>query len=117
MADRILTWFIDQVMGDGIEQGPAYYMDQDYTPTALRVLTKRAPDASAGLVLDIKDDGASIFSRVVRVEAGDSQEPDAEEFPRNPGSIAEGSVVTLNITPGSGASGITVHLELSADSA
>ena len=51
-----------------------------------------------------------------RVEGviGRFSELDAEEFPRNPGTIAEGSVVTLDVTS-SGASGITIHLELDAD--
>ena len=115
MADRILTWFIDQVTGDGTEQGPAYYMDQSYTPTALRVLAKRAPDKSGGMTIDILDDGVTILSRSARLFKGDTSDPDAEEFPRNPASIEEGSVVTLSVTPGSGAHGITVHLELTAD--
>lgn len=115
MADRVLTWFVENVTGDGVEVGPAYYMDQSFTPTALRVLAKRAPDKAGGMTIDILDDGVTILSRSARLSEGDASEPDAEEFPRNPASIEEGSVVTLNITPGSGASGITVHLELTAD--
>ena len=36
-ADRILTWFFEDQIGDGVEQGPIYYLDRDYTPIALRI--------------------------------------------------------------------------------
>lgn len=112
MADRILVWYLDQIVGDGTEQGPTYYADQDYTPVALRVMVKRSPDAGA-LTCDIKDDGVTILRRRARLEKGDVSEPDAEEFPTNPAQIAEGSLITLDVTS-SGASGITVQLELDA---
>lgn len=111
-ADRTLTWYFENIDRDGTEQGPAYYMDRDYTPAAVRVLARRAPDAAA-LTFTIKDDGVSIFSRTPRMEKGDTQEDDAEEFPKNPPTIAEGSIVTLDVTP-NGAKGISVHLELLA---
>ncbi len=112
-ADRILTWAFENIDRDGTEQGPAYYADRDYTPIAVRVLARRAPDAAA-LTFSIKDDGVSIFSRTGRMEKGNTQEDDAEEFPKNPPTIAEGSIVTLDVSP-NGAKGITVHLELKAD--
>ena len=112
-ADRILTWGFENIDRDGTEQGPAYYMDRDYTPVAVRVLARRVPDAAA-LTFSINDDGVSIFARTPRLEKGDTQEDDAEEFPKNPGTIAEGSIVTLDVTP-NGAKGISVHLELAAD--
>ena len=112
-ADRVLTWYFENIDRDGTEQGPAYYMDRHYTPMAVRVLARRAPDAAA-LTFTIKDDGASIFSRTARMEKGDTQEMEAEEFPKNPPTIAEGSIVTLDVTP-SGAKGISVHFELKAN--
>lgn len=112
-ADRILTWFFENIDRDGTEQGPSYYIDRDYTPIGVRVLARRAPDAAA-LTFTIKDDGVTIFARTPRMEKGDTQEDDAEEFPKNPPSIKEGSIVTLDVTP-NGAKGISVHLELRAD--
>lgn len=113
MADRILIWYMEQVLGDGTEQGPTYYMEQDYTPVALRVMAKRSPDGGA-LTVDIKDDGVSILERKARLEKGDKTEADAEELALNPVTIKEGSLVTLDVTT-KGASGITVQLELNAD--
>lgn len=115
MADRILVWHLESMERDGVEQGPAYYMEQDYTPTALRVLARRAPDAAGGLAVDIKDDGVSILARTSRLAKGDTSEEDAEEFPLNPSTIVKGSIVTLDIVASGGAHGITVQLELQAD--
>lgn len=112
-ADRILTWSFENIDRDGTEQGPAFYMDRDYTPMAVRVLARRAPDATA-LTFTIRDDGVSIFARTPRMEKGDTQEDDAEEFPKNPPSIKEGSIVTLDVIP-NGAKGISIHLELRSD--
>lgn len=109
-ADRVLTWYFENIDRDGTEQGPAYYADRDYTPTAVRVLARLAPDAAA-LTFSIKDDGVTIFARTPRLEKGNTQDDDAEEFPKNPPTIKEGSVVTLDVTP-NGAKGITIHLEL-----
>jgi len=110
MADRILTWYFENIDRDGTEQGPAYYMDADYVPSAIRVLARRVADAG-NLTFDIKDDGVTILARRGALVKGDASEPDAEEFPHNPATILADSVVTLDVTP-SGAKGITVHLEL-----
>ena len=112
-ADRILVWYLEGILGTGLDQGPAFYMDADYTPTALRIMAKRAPDAGR-LSFDIKDDGVSILSRRAGLAKGDVLEDDAEEFPLNPRTIEEGSLVTLDVTS-MGASGITIQLELTAD--
>ena len=109
---RVLTWAFENIDRDGTEQGPAYYIDRDYTPVAVRVLARRVPDAGA-LTFTIRDDGVSIFARTARLEKGDTQEDDAEEFPKNPPTILEGSIVTLDVTP-SGAKGLSFHLELEA---
>ena len=113
-ADRILTWFIESVDRDGTEQGPVYYLERDYTPLALRILARRTPDAGP-ITVDILDDGVSILADASRLEKGDTAEPDADAFPLNPGTIAAGSVVTLDITSSGGAHGITVQLELEAE--
>ena len=113
MADRILVWYLEGVIGDGTEQGPAYYMDRDYVPDALRVMAKRVADAD-DFTADIKDDGVSILSRRARMLKGAKTEVDAEEFPSPPVLIEAGSLITLDVTS-AGAKGITIQLELNVD--
>ena len=113
MADRILTWYLEDIVGDGTEQGPTYYMDKDYTPVALRIVARRVPDAG-NLTFDVKDDGVSILTQRALLAKGDRSDEDAEQFPLNPATIAEGSLVTLDVTS-MGAHGISIHLELDAD--
>ena len=110
MAERVLTWFFENIDRDGTEQGPAYFIESDYTPVAVRVLARQAADAG-NLNFTIKDDGVTIFARQAYVSKGDKTEGDAEDFPKNPPAILADSIVTLDVTP-NGAKGITVHLEL-----
>ena len=111
MADRILVWYVENIVGDGVESGPTFYVEKDYTPSALRVMLKRTADA-ADFQFDILDDGVSIMNSLRgRVRKGDASDPDADNFPFGGGRIVEGSLVSLNLTP-SGAKGITVQLEL-----
>lgn len=110
MADRILVWYLEGIIGDGLEQGPIYYADQDYRPIGLRVMVKRAPDSS-DLTFNIKDDGASILYQNSRLGKGGVTEEDADNFPQNQTDIREGSLISLDVTSG-GAKGITVQLEL-----
>ena len=112
MADRVMVWYVENIDRDGTEQGPAFYADQDYAPTALRVMARRVPDADA-LTVTIKDDGVAIMDRVGRLPKNKNTEEAAEEFPKEPATIKEGSLVTCDIVP-SGAKGITVQLELEA---
>ena len=112
MADRVLVWYLDNIVGDGLEQGPIYFMDRDYVPSGLRVMVKRVADA-ADLTFSIKDDGTTILARTGRVRKGDKTEPDADEFAPNPAVIRKDSLVSLDVTP-SGAKGMTIQLELDA---
>ena len=113
MADRILVWYMENIDRDGVDMGPAFYIEQDYTPVAVRVMARRSADAS-NLQFTIKDDGVTIFSRQGTLTKGATLDDAAEELPKNPPRIAEGSLVTLDVTP-NGAKGITVQLELDKD--
>jgi len=53
--NRILVWHF------GSSEQPAYYMERDYTPTAVR-LYARIVASGGDLEVDIRDDGASIFA-------------------------------------------------------
>ena len=112
MADRVMGWYVENIDRDGTEQGPAFYADQDYVPTALRIMARRVPDADA-LTVSIKDDGVAVMSRTGKLPKNKTLEEAAEEFPLHPATIKEGSLVTCDIVP-SGAKGITVQFELEA---
>jgi hypothetical protein len=55
MADRIIVWYFPTLPA----KGPAYYIEQDYSPTALRIHTEVAPGGD--LQVNIFDDGVSIL--------------------------------------------------------
>lgn len=113
MADRILIWYVPTLEGDHTEQGPTHILDRDYTPLAVHVYAKRAPDAD-DLTFDIKDDGTSIFSSgAPRLLKGQTLEEVAEDWNADAPLMARHSLISLDLTP-SGASGITVTLELEA---
>lgn len=115
MADRTLVWYIENIIGDGVESGPVFYADQDYVPVALRVMVKRVPDAG-DLTFNIKDDNVSILDQNARLLKGQATEEEAENFPVAPPTIKEGSLLTLDLVS-SGGKGITIQLELNrADS-
>ena len=113
MADRILTWYIESLVGDGTSAGPVFVMDRDYRPHVVRVHAKRCPDAGH-LSLDVKDDGVSIFGLLPKLTKGQTSEDVAEDFQPNADTIAKYSLVSLDLNS-SGASGITVQLELEAE--
>lgn len=118
MADRILTWYLETLTGDGTNQGPSYVLDQSYTPNSVRVHAKRAPGYDS-LRVDIKADGISIFPAAIRagvagvpsVQKGSQLEDHWDSFADAP-TLAEFTVVTLDVLDSGGASGITVTLEL-----
>ena len=109
--------------------GPTYYMDADYDPVAVRIYAETAPSADA--VIDIFDDGVSIFSNqksslynltsgvrtdyndktTVQLPAGENSEVMAESF--KPGlNIEQGSWIHCNLVEHGGGKNFTVQLEL-----
>lgn len=60
MADRILVWSVERYPGRS-ELMPAYYLDEDYEPVAIRIYAEEAPRA-ADATFDILCDGASILA-------------------------------------------------------
>lgn len=112
MADRrIFVWYLEEIIGNGIEQGPVYMADREYVPVALKMNAKRAPDA-ADMTVNILDDGVTILQQQARLRKNGESEDVAENFARTV-TIAKGSLIQLDITP-SGAKGITVELECEA---
>lgn len=117
MADRILDFHAETIVGDGTNQDRAYILDRDYTPRVLRVHARRAPDA-ADLQIDIKDDGVSIFTNRPSLQKGENTQDWWEDFKltNNAGTVMEKySVITFDVSQPAGAKGITVSLELEAE--
>ncbi len=133
MADRVLTWHAPERTGDGLRIGPAFYMDEDYTPGAVRLQVE-----TAGRVLDaevdILDDGVTIFAdrtttqqvststkgpttsrgaaktTAVLVE-GDTVEEGEDSFVAGV-TLLKGSWVTCKVTKYGDAKNLSVHLEM-----
>ena len=118
MADRILTWHIHGVLSEtgvvGVNTAEAYVADDDYVP--IRVHLQLA-DASSGdpLIVDINDDGSSIFGTLKPTIGWNSNFVTMSVFGSGPSVISKDSVITLDIDQVSGSdpgSDLTVHLEL-----
>lgn len=112
MADRILTWYIPEVVGDGTRQGPTFCMERDYHPQHVRIYAADAPDAD-NLEVDIKDDGVSICTNKPVLLKGQKSEEMGEDFSTNADNVIEKySWVSLDISQSGGAKKITVQLEV-----
>jgi hypothetical protein len=117
MADRILTWFIPGVLSNNVEGTNAsieYVADEDYRPVVTLMSQKEAQAGEAN-VIDINDDGVSIFGDIKPSLNQGVLTSEFDVFSSSLAYIAKGSVITLDIdqisgtTPGSS---LTVHLEL-----
>ena len=109
---RYLVWHVPQVRGDDGSQGPVFYADHDYTPGALRLHARLAPNG-ADLVVDIRVDGESILTdKYAALNKGANLEEHAEDYPSREPMIAEGSVISFHIISTGGAEGITGTLEV-----
>lgn len=105
---RHLVWHLEALSGTG-PQGPVYTLDRDYEPRAVRIHTKNA--VGADMLIDIKDDGTSIFTSLPRVTKGTSDELGDDSFSSR--GLDKGSLVTLEFSSG-GQGGTTVTLELTS---
>ena len=89
-----------------------FYADHDYTPGAIRLYARQAPNAG-DLTVDIKVDGSSILTgKYAALNKGANLEEHAEDYPSNLPTIAEGSVVSLHIVSSGGAEDISASLEM-----
>ncbi len=113
MADRILTWYVDEVVGDGTHQGPTFILDRDYDlPGIVRIYAGDVPDANV-LQVDIKDDGVSLFTSKPTVHKKQHSQDWWENFDDSLHFMEKYSLISLDVTSG-GAKKITVQLELTA---
>jgi len=112
MSDRTLVWHIPQVRGDDGSQGPVYYAERGYSPNAVRLYARQAP-GGGDLLVDVRDDGVSIFTgNYAALNKGGNLEEHAEDYPAAHPEIAEGSVISLHVIRTGGAEDITCQLEM-----
>jgi len=129
MADRVLTWFVDKFAGDPTTMHPAYYMDGEYVPVAVRIYAETGPSLD-GATFEIRDDGTSIMcdntytyaayvansatytgTFTFELPKGETSDDMAEDFKSIP--IAAGSWMTCVMrSSGADEKNITVQLEL-----
>ena len=110
MADRILEWYIEGVIGSPTDpQGPIYTMERGYRPLVVRINSKHTPGTDIRIY--IKDDGVSILgTHLPGLVKGRVSEDVAEDFRESATAIDRYSLVSLYVT--GDAHGVTVQLEL-----
>ena len=114
MSDRVLTWFVEGIDRDGTTQGPTFTLDQDYgLPGRVNLQAGQAPDAD-DVIIDIKDDGVSIFTRQPRLKKGHTSDW-WEEFNFALSKMEKDSLVSLDVVQSGGVKRLTVELELDKD--
>jgi len=115
MTKRIFTWYVEEVVGDGVRQGPTFITDTDYAlPGVVRMYAKRSPD-SAELTVDINVGGVSIFTARPTLQKGQNEMEVWEVFDDAQILIEAEKFISLDVDASGGAKGITVQLELEAD--
>jgi len=128
--NRILTWHLSSVGSKEERVGPAYFIETDYVPVAVRIHAEIAPHLTDA-AFDIFDDGVSIFAdrgskvknhitgailsdvstTTVLLMKGETEEVDAEDF-KEYLHIEKGSWVTCEVKEGGQGKNFSVHLEL-----
>lgn len=116
MAERrYFTWHIESLVGDNTNLGETYIADRAYRPIQVYAYAKVAPDAGH-MEFDILDDGTSIFtSGSVVLPEGQNSEDLADDFGDNAEEIAQGSIISCNLTAPNGAKGVTIVLVAMAE--
>ena len=131
MADRILTWSFNR-FPEGGALLPAYYLESDYEPVAVRVYAESSPKVNEAK-FDIMADGVSIFAdntevvnspdinyqiqhipdTSIELAASESDDLMADNFKEGL-SLESGSWITCKVTNDSGARNVSIQFELNA---
>ena len=107
---RKVVWYISGTLSTGNEQGARVEADGAWTLVDARAYVKTAPTGQA-ILIDLNDDGVSIFSNDLTIAAG-ANEDDAAHVITN-ASVADLSKITMDIDQvGSGAAGADLTVEL-----
>jgi len=107
MADRVLTWHIPGALSNNVQGtnvSTEYVADEDYVPAKCRLRQKEAQSGDPNII-DINDDGVTIFSERPMVSQGLLKGAEGV-FDSTLTFIAKDSVITLDIDH------LTVQLEL-----
>jgi len=117
MSDRVLTWHIAGVLSDNVEGtnvSTEFTADDNYVPVRV-LLRQKSAQAGVNNIIDINDDGVSIFSTIKPALTQGILSTDWRVFNSSLTYIEEDSVITLDVDQVSGTtpgSDLTVQLEL-----
>jgi len=116
MADKILRWYIDgSIARAKTWVGGSYKLDADYKPVRVNMSNREVGRLTLPTVIDINDDGVSIFADVGIRPALLPYQTEKTWTTMNPNVIRADSLITLDIdsvcdeTP---CRDLTVELEL-----
>lgn len=103
-AVRELCWYVGGTVATGIDQDKTYAdYPFDFLPTEVRMHVDTAP-VGANLIIDINDDGTSIFGTRAEIDDGTTEEDGNHVFVKS--EIAAGSDISLDVDQvGSGTAG------------
>ena len=116
MADRVLVWYIPGVLSEnvqGVNVSTEFVLDDDYAPGRVLLRQKEAQSGDA-TIIDINDDGTSIFSLRPAINQG-LLETEWDVFDSTITRLEKDSVITLDVDQVSGTKpgkSLTVQLEL-----
>lgn len=93
--DKILRWYMDgNIARAKTEVGGAHYLDADYAPEWVHIKVRLAGKGSNPTVLDINDDGVSIFNDQPALTENQTE----KMWTTMPGdTLREKSIITLDI--------------------
>ena len=93
--DKILRWYIDgNIARTKTEVGGTYLLDKDYYPVYVNITARIAGVGSTPTVIDINDDGVSIFTYKPALTENQTQ----KKWTTIPGNtLREGSIITCDI--------------------
>jgi hypothetical protein len=106
-----MTWYLDGTVSTGVSQGAVVIMPFGMTVTDVDLKAKGIPTGAA-FIVDINENGSTIFSTRPEIDAGQSREDGNHVISDT--NIAEGSEVTVDVDQvGStfAGSGVTVMLK------
>ena len=126
--NRFLTFHTHGTSNNEQWMSPAYYMDGDYEPVAVRIHVGKAPAKEAKI--DIYDDGVSLFNNsttpahhhntgtdltgdavtYMSLAAGQNSDEVADDFTNDP--IDSGSWITCKLLDAGSGANFTVQLEI-----
>lgn len=103
-AERMLCWYLDGAVSTGTSQGRTFNdFPFDILPLEIRLHTDTGPAGSA-LIIDINDDGTTIFDTRAEIDDGSTEQDGNHDFVGT--EILKGSDITLDVDQiGSGTAG------------